>query len=234
MEKYLKDIREKTSGMSRQEACSYILTYYWYHILIFVSIVALVLLFVIHYAFGNKRPVFTCIIVNQETDMARDLEMAASFAEEAGLLEDRVVIDSDYNFSYDGFQITGTNESSYEKFFFQWQNQEIDAVIMSESFYRHCKEMRGNFRVLEEQEIEGLTAYMDEGKCTAVILGKDSFMELVTGKDDEKLLLAFPSSGKHEAESKSFLKYMRGRLEKIDEGDQIITNQEEDNENTAK
>ncbi|TGY96362.1 hypothetical protein E5329_10060 [Petralouisia muris] len=210
--KYWRDIKEKTSGMNRQETCSYILAYYWYHILIFVSIAALVVLFAAHYAFGNKKPEFTCIIVNQEMDAARDQEMADAFAKEAGLPENRVVIDSDYQFSYGEFRLEGANESSYEKFFFQWQNQEIDAVIMSESFYRHCKEMGGRFRVLEEQETEGFTVYMEEGQCSAVVLGNDSFTERVTGKADEKLLLAFPSSGQHTAESRSFLKYLQGKV----------------------
>lgn len=198
--------------MSRQETCAYILTYYWYHILLFVSVAALVLLFAIHYAFGNKKPVFTCIIVNQEMDAARDRDMADDFAKEAGLPENRVVIDSDYNFSFGEFRLEGASESSYEKFFFQWQNQEIDAVIMSESFYYHCKEMGGRFRVLEEQETEGFAAYMDEGQCRAVVLGNDSFTEQVNGKKDEKLLLAFPSSGKHIAEGRSFLKYLQGKV----------------------
>lgn len=212
MGKYWKDIKEKTADMSRQETWSYILTYYWYHMLIFASIVALVLLFAAHYIFGNKKPVFTCLIVNQEMDTVRDREMADSFAGEAKLPKDRVIIDSDYHFSYDGFRLEGVNESSYEKFFFQWRNREIDAVILSESFYRHCKEMGGGFRILEEQDREGFTAYMDEGRCTAVVLGDDSFMERMAGRK-EQLLLAFPSSGKHIEESRNFLKYLRGRPE---------------------
>ena len=103
------------------------------------------------------------------------------------------------------------NESSYEKFFLKWQNREIDAVILSESFYRHCKEMGGRFQSLEEQETEGFTAYMDEGQCRAVELGNDGATEWISGKEDEKLLLAFPSSGKHIAEGRSFLKYLQGK-----------------------
>ena len=152
-----------------------------------------------------------CIIVNQEIDAARDREMADDFAKEAGLPEKRVVIDSDYNFSYDEFRLEGANESSYEKFFLKWQNREIDAVILSESFYRHCKEMGGRFQSLEEQETEGFTAYMDEGQCRAVELGNDGATEWISGKEDEKLLLAFPSSGKHIAEGRSFLKYLQGK-----------------------
>lgn len=218
MGKYWKDIREKTSGMSRQEACSYVLTYYWYHILITVSIIALIFLFFTHYAFGNKKPLFTCIIVNQEMDTARDGRLAERFAKETGLPEKQVVIDSDYNFSYDDLKLEGVNEGSYEKFFFQWRNEEIDAVILPESFYRHCRKMGGEFRVLEESDIKGFEAYMDEGQRRAVILGADSFMEKVTGKQDEKLLLAFPSSGKHTEESREFLDYILGELERTEGG----------------
>ncbi len=209
--KYWRDLKEKTSGMNRQETCSYILTYYWYHILIAVSAAALVLLFAIHYGFGNKKPLFTCLIVNQEMDAVRDQKMADSFAAAAGISKDRVVIDSDYNFSYGEHRFENVNESSYEKFFLKWQNREIDAVILSESFYRHCKEMGGRFQSLEEQETEGFTAYMDEGQCRAVELGNDGATEWISGKEDEKLLLAFPSSGKHIAEGRSFLKYLQGK-----------------------
>lgn len=214
MGRYWKDIREKTSGMSRQEACSYVLAYYWYHILIILSIIALIILFAVHYGLGNKKPVFTCLLVNQEMDAERDRKIADDFAGKAGLPKEQVVIDSDYHFSYGELRLEGVNESSYEKFFFQWQNQEIDAVIMSESFYRHCKEMGGGFRALEKQETEGLDVYLDEGQCTAVVLGNDSFMEKVNGRQDEKLLLAFPSSGKHETESRSFLRYLQNESEK--------------------
>ena len=49
MKKYLRDIKEKTSGMTRRETCSYIWSYYWYHIMIFISVIALILLFAAHY-----------------------------------------------------------------------------------------------------------------------------------------------------------------------------------------
>ena len=61
MKKYLRDIKEKTSGMTRRETCSYIWSYYWYHIMIFISVIALILLFAAHYGLGNKKPLFTCL-----------------------------------------------------------------------------------------------------------------------------------------------------------------------------
>ncbi len=223
MKKYLRDIKEKTSGMTRRETCSYIWSYYWYHIMIFISVIALILLFAAHYGLGNKKPLFTCLIINQEMDGARDLRIRDEFAQRAGLPKERVVIDSDYNFSYGQFRLEGTNESSYEKFFFQWRNQEIDAVILSETFYRHCKEMGGDFRVLANERSEGegngLQAYMDEGECRAVVLGTDSYTKKITGKEDEKLLLAFPeyehNSENSSKESRIFLEYA---CEKLQEG----------------
>ena len=209
MKKYLADIREKTSQMSKKEACEYILTYYWYHILIIFSITALILLFGVHYAFGNKKPLFTCALVNQEQELLWDQELTEGFAAFSGLPDDRIVIDSDYNFSYGDVKLEGVNESSYEKFFFQWQNGELDAVILPESFYHYVKEMGGRFRTLTEEETEGFTVYMDGEACTAVVLEAAAFTERAVGKSGERQLLAFPGSGKHTEESMDFLKYMR-------------------------
>lgn len=207
--KWVTDIREKTSEMNRKDRRSYIMTYYWPHMLGGISIIALILLFGGHYLFGNVKPEFTCVMVNQRIDTQRDEQIAESFSREAGLKKKEVVIDSDYNFSFGENRIEGVNESSYEKFFFQWQNGELDAVIISESFYRYCIEMGGKFRSIEEGEIGEFEPYMDDDKCTAVVLGNDSFTETVFGRENERLLLAFPETGKHEANSQAFLKYFR-------------------------
>lgn len=209
MKKYLTDIKEKTSGMTGKEKRAYILTYYWYHILGFVVIIALILLFIAHYGFGNKKPVFTCALVNQEMETWQAQEMAEAFAEDSGLPGKQVVISPDYMFSYEDVRLEGVNESSYEKFFFQWRNKELDAVILSESFYRYVKEMGGTFKELDEKMAEGFTYYMDENLCTAVVLGNDSFTENRTGKKDEKLLLAFPDTGQHPEECVMFLKFLK-------------------------
>ncbi len=163
MKKYIEDIREKTSGMSRNKARAYVWTYYWYHILGILAIAALILLFALHYGFGNKKPLFTCILVNQEATLDGTQAAAEEFAEYAGLWEERVLITSDYTFSYGEVKLEGVNEGSYEKFFFQWRNEEIDAVIIPESFYRHVKEMGGEFCVLKETQ--GLTPYIDGDSC---------------------------------------------------------------------
>lgn len=208
MKHCIKEIREKTSGMSRREACSYVLTYYWYHLLGAAAAAALIVVFAAHYGFGNQKPLFTCILVNQETDGTRDSAIRDAFAEKSGIPKEWIEIDSDYQFSFDQFRMQGVNESSYEKFFFRWRNEEIDAVILSESFFRHCKEMGGSFYTLGEDGMEGLELYMDEGQARAVVLGYDRFTEQVTGQKDEKLLLAFPVSGKRTEESRKFLEFV--------------------------
>ena len=209
MRRYLDDIKEKTAGMSMKEKVSYVFTYYWYHMLIIVSIIALIFFTVRFYVFGNKKPEFTCVIANQAMDDERDARIAQAFAEENGLDPELVVVDSDYVFSYGDLQIEGANESSYEKFFLKWGNEEIDAVILSESMYEFCRDMRGEFRSLDNMDTSGFETYTDDGKVTAVVLGQDEFMEAATGKTDEKLLLAFPDNGKHGDLCDEFLECIR-------------------------
>lgn len=204
--KWITDIKEKTANMNKEDTCSYIMTYYWPHMLLGILIIALIFLFGAHYLFGNKKPVFTCVMPNQKIDIERDTKMAETFAEYAELDPKRIDIDSDYNFSYDDVKLEGVNESGYEKFFLKWRNNELDAVIISESMYKYCKELGGKFREIDDTC--GFKEYKDEGKCTAVILGKDSFSKKVNNKEDI-LLLAFPDNGKHKENSKKFLKYMK-------------------------
>ncbi|MDO5409615.1 MAG: hypothetical protein Q4F21_04080 [Lachnospiraceae bacterium] len=208
IKKWLEDIRVKTADMNRQETCAYIITYYWYHILISVSVIALIFMFAAHYI-GNKETLFTCVMVNQAENTERDELLKETFSEKSGLPQDQIVVDSGYMFSFGDVRFSEVNESSYEKFFLQWRNQELDAVILSESFYQHCKEMGGRFRNLQEMDTEGLECYTDDGQKTAIFLGKDSFSEKALGDSDEKLLLAFPSSGKHEEECQTFIDYLK-------------------------
>lgn len=84
LRRYQDDIREKTAGMNRKEKVSYVITYYWYHILIIISIIALIFFTVRFYVFGNHKPEFTCVLVNQEIDEERDAEIAQAFAKENG------------------------------------------------------------------------------------------------------------------------------------------------------
>ena len=187
--------------MTKKEKLDHIWTYYWYHILGVAVISALIFLFVRHYAFGNKKPMFTCIIVNQETDTQQVESMAEAFAKAFDLPAEQVVISADYMFSYGDIHLEGVNESTYEKFFFQWRNKEIDAVILPESFYQYVKEMGGAFLELDETMTEGFASYMDEQTCTAIVLNDDNA--------SEKVLLAFPETGQHWEECRKFLSFLR-------------------------
>jgi len=210
MKDILNDIREKTEGMSRQDKVSYILTYYWYHMLIIFSVLALIVIFVVHYA-TYKKPEFTCVMVNQQIDTQRDNQMTEEFAKFSKMDPKRIEINSNYNFSYGDLKLADVNESSNEKFFLQWRNNELDAVIMPESFYEYCKEVGGEFRDLDAWNIDTGTyeKYQDNGKITGIALGTDRMTEKVTGTG-EKLLLVFPSNGKHEKAAKLYLEYMIG------------------------
>lgn len=200
--------------MSRGEACSYIFTYYWYHMLIFFSAVALILLFTFHYFFGDEPPVFTCVLVNQAMDSERDDRITDAFSQHSGILPEQIVIDSGYNFSYGDIRLNGVNESSYEKFFLQWRNKELDAVVMPESFYEYCLELGGGFMDLNEMDTGDMPVYENQGRHDAILLGEDRLTGTLNGGEGEKLLLAFPESGTHQENCSAFLDYLLKVYEK--------------------
>ena len=136
--------------------------------------------------------------------------MEEEFADSSDIEDERIIFDSDFNISYGDVQLEGINESSYEKFFFKWQNQELDAVIMPESFYQYCKELGGSFRSLDEEEIQGLPVYRDEGKPTAIKAEETCLSKYLDNETGEMLLLAFPDTGKHEKECREFVDFLSG------------------------
>ena len=107
--------------MNRHDKADYILTYYWYHMLIIFSALALTVIFIVHYA-TYKKPEFTCVMVNQQIDTQRDNQMTAEFAEFSEMDPKRIEISSNYNFSYGDLKLDDVNESSSERFFLQWRN----------------------------------------------------------------------------------------------------------------
>ena len=64
------------------------------------------------------------------------------------------------------------------------------------------------FQELDKKMVKEFETYTDNGICTAVVLGKDSFTEKVIGKKDEKLLLAFPDNSRHKEECGQFLRFI--------------------------
>ena len=208
MRNYIKEIRKNTEGMSGKERAEYILAYYWYHILGAAAVVGLVLFLIIHFGFRDEQPLFTCVMVNQNIDQARDAQMETDFADSSDIEEERIVFDSDFNISYGDIQLEGINESSYEKFFFKWRNQELDAVIMPESFYRYCLDLGGTFRSLENWDVQGLPLYEEGGSPVAVKVEETSLSKYLENKTGETLLLAFPKDGQHEEACGEFLEFL--------------------------
>lgn len=111
----LKDIREKTAGMDREQKLAYIGTYYWYHILFAAVGLFLVVLLVRHLFFGEPPKEFTLVMVNQAIDFERDEKLAQDFGEAAGIDRERITVDSNYVFSYVGKQIEGAMLTSEQK-----------------------------------------------------------------------------------------------------------------------
>lgn len=214
MKEYLKeivqDIQGRTEKMNREEKWRYIITYYWYHILGIFTVVFLFLFLVIHFGFGEEKPEFTCVMVNQEIDPMRDRELAEAFAGQMGLETDTVVIDSDFNLSYGEVKLEGINESSFEKFFFKWQNDELDAVILPESFYEYCKEAGGTFVNVSQWDTGTLSLYQDKesGEAAAIRVEDTWLASGIENKTGELLLLSFPSNGEHPDMCQKFLAFL--------------------------
>ena len=209
MRHYIREIRENTAGMSPRDKAEYILTYYWYHILGVAAAAGLVLFLIIHFGFREAPPLFTCAMVNQEINYERDGELEKVFSEASGIDPDRMDINSDFNISYGDTKLEGVNESSYEKFFFKWQNEELDAVVLPESFYQYCRELGGTFRSIAGWDTEGMSVYEDGGEATAVDVAETSLAGYLENETGERLLLAFPDTGGHEEACREFLDFIR-------------------------
>src|SRR5699024_2646979 len=133
-----------------------------------VAAECLILFLIIHFGFREEPPLFTCALVNQEINFTRDEEIEKDFSADSGIDEGRMEINSDFNIAYGNLELEGINESSYEKFFFKWQNGELDAVVLPESFYEYCRDLGGVFRNLKNWNTEGFTLYEEKGAITAV------------------------------------------------------------------
>lgn len=195
--------------MTPAQKTEYIITYYWYHILGICAAVMLLIFLPVHFILGEKEPCFSAVLINQPIDYGRDEEMERAFS--AYLGEDSggsVDISSDYNFSYGEVKLEGVNESSYEKFFFRLGGGELDAVIMPESFYRHCLEMDVEFTDLSEFETGDLRIFEDGGKRAAVYAEETGLAGFLDNRTGEALFLAFPSSGTHRQACQEFLNFL--------------------------
>ncbi|MCI8640152.1 MAG: hypothetical protein HFG41_13705 [Coprococcus sp.] len=193
MRKWIEDIREKTRDMDREHTLEYIRNYYWYHILIGFIILGLVVLLIYHIGWGERKKEFSCVLVNQAVDYGRDEKIAEGFGSFAGIDPRKILIDSDYHISYPGKKLEDVKESSYEKFFFNWSVEEIDAMVMEESFYEYCLGQEGEFT----------------GEKVPV---KGTLLEsLLEEEEDDPLVLVFPANAPHKDIAAVFQEYVKGR-----------------------
>ena len=98
--------------MTRKKKLEYIVDYYWYHILIAAIGLGLFILLIYHIGWGSRSKEFTCVLVNQEVDYARDQKLAEQFGAYAGIESEKILIDSDYQISYRDKQLESVKESS--------------------------------------------------------------------------------------------------------------------------
>lgn len=219
IKKWAEDIRTKTENMTRQQKTEYVLTYYWYHILLTALAVGILILCVYHVLSQNQKAAFTVVIVNQKIDYSRDQAVAEEFAAYADIQADRLTIDSDYQISYDGVKLEGINESSFDKFFFNWSAGVLDAIVMPESFFRYCIRQNGEMTELDEwlakDELERMSSQILEhdGKRQGIYLENTWLASLFTDNPDDRLILVFPSNGKHGDMCGLFLDCMLDRQE---------------------
>lgn len=213
LHKTKEDICKQTASMTSRQKVEYILTYYWYHMLL-LFMAALFLVLLVRHLFLREPPKeFTCIMVNQRVDYQRDEQLAQDFAEAFRLTPAQVFIDSNYVFSYDEVKLETANESSYEKFFFQWYTKEIDAVLMPESFYWHCKRLEYNFMELEEflskeqkVSLEG-QLLLEDKKAQALYIEETRLSPYVEDMTDDATILVFLSNERHLEAKRAFLKF---------------------------
>lgn len=213
LHKTKEDICKQTASMTGRQKVEYILTYYWYHMLLLFMAALLLVLLVRHLFFREPPKEFTCIMVNQSIDYQRDEQLAQDFAEAFRLRPAQVLIDSNYVFSYDEVILEAANESSYEKFFFQWYTKEIDAVLMPESFYWHCKRLEYDFMEFEELlskeqrvSLDG-QLLLEDKKAQALYIEKTQLSPYVEEMTEDATILVFLSNEKHLEAKKAFLKF---------------------------
>ena len=109
---WVADIRIKTKNMDRNAKTEYIMNYYWYHILLGVLTIGILVLGIYHVTWGKKKTAFSLVIVNQDISYQRDQKLSEDFAEWAALPPKQIQADSDYMISYGDVQLKGINESS--------------------------------------------------------------------------------------------------------------------------
>lgn len=190
MKQWISNIQKKTEGMDRKQKIEYIFQYYWHYMVLFGLFMSVVILCIYHVFFGRQEIVFHCVAVNQEINYPRDQEIEEKIAQYMQTDPKKVIFDCDYIISYGDVQMREANESSYEKFFLNWQVHALDMIIVPESFLNYCEEMGG---VLEEE----LTLTPEMAEALKLRLPKE-----------EPLIAGIPSDSKHKKAGKQFLEFL--------------------------
>lgn len=218
---WIRDIKEKTRDMAPAKRRDYIRQYYWHHMLLTVLGLGIFLLFFWHLLWERKNVEFQCVLVNQQTDFEREESMEKEVAACLGLQPEQVRVNSDYQFSYGKVKHEGVNESSYEKFFFQWASGEMDAMLVPESFFRFCvEELSVDFYPIDEMVsvplyesfCENGLVYFQDKKPAGIYAAKTIFSPMIPQTEGEPVLLLFPREGKHRESSAHFLEMAISRL----------------------
>ncbi|MGN1191692.1 MAG: hypothetical protein ACI4S0_03380 [Dorea sp.] len=214
LKEWAEDIKIKTKDMTKDQKVEYVLMYYWYHILLGVLLAGLIVLLIYHIGWGKKEMDFSLVIVNQEVDYARDQSISEEFASYSGIRSKKIQTDSDYLISYDNVELDGVNESSYEKFFFNWSAETIDAIIMPESFLRYCKKQGGELADLEEWMDKTMLKSLDTSvyksgeKCEGIYVEDTRLAQKLECNQEDRLVLVFPKEMKHKEACRKFLEYL--------------------------
>ena len=209
---WAEDIRIKTKDMGLGQKAEYVLNYYWYHILLSVLALGILLLGIYHITWGKKMVEFSLVLVNQDINYKRDRELCKEFAAASGIREKRIQVDSDYLLSYDDVRLDGVNESSYEKFFFNWSCGGIDAMVIPKSFYAYCKRQGGEYAdpidlLPAAAELPAASLFWDGETCAGICADGLHIANKLKQDKTDPYLLVFPAQIRHTDAAAQFLKY---------------------------
>ena len=202
-------IKDNTKDMNRKETVQYIFTYYWYHMLGVLAVLALLIFLVVHFAFPEEKPFFKCALVNQKIDSDRDVVLSEEFATFSGLDAKRIVFDSDYVIFYKETEEKqdAENESGFDKFFFQWSKGELDAVILTKDFLEYCTSVGGEYYSADELETKDLNL-CEAGGTKAIDLTGTKLESELDGTEKEDLVLVFPATGIHKEMCQKYIDFL--------------------------
>lgn len=215
--KWIEDIRIKTRDMDKVQKREYIITYYWYHMLIAFILLFITGLVIYHLLWGSRKTVFSLAIINQEVNYERDEKILQDFSKAYGIKSKNISVDSNYLLSYGDVTLEGNgrlNESLFEKFFFGWNEGAIDAVIMPESFFKYCTSKNGKFTGpsilclgMKPKEMEEYF-YKYNGEYMGIYVNKTNIANDFIDNVKDPLILVFLDNSSHITECMEFAEFV--------------------------